>query len=65
MSIIAITNRLKKLELVKGQVNEIAIVDKFLALIELSIEHDPILEIPDFQEFRLSHISGKVGAYDG
>ena len=47
-----IANRLKKLEAVRGQVNEIQIVDKFLDMITQAAFSDPIPELPDYFEFR-------------
>ena len=54
----SIVNRLKKLELVNLRVNEIAIVDGYLRLIELSIAGDEIFEIPDFTEYRQMQVKG-------
>ena len=54
----SIVNRLKKLELVKGQVNEVQIVDRYLDLIQQSTLCDPIPELPDFHEFRQMQIKG-------
>ena len=47
-----IVNRIKALEAVQKKIDDVAIVDKYLALIELSIAGDEIFEIPDFHEFR-------------
>ena len=54
-----IVSRIKALEAVQKKVDDVAIVDDYLALIELSIAGEVIFEIPDFREFRLSQIESR------
>ena len=53
-----ITNRIKRLEAVQKKFDDVATVEEYLALIELSITGDVIFEIPDFMEFKQMKMKG-------
>ena len=53
-----IIHRIKILEASQKKGDDVKIVEAYLRLIELSIAGDPILETPDFAEFRQMQIKG-------